>query len=121
MTLPARPVVFAADAIADLGLIEDHLVRAYRAFGETPAEAARHAEARIDGIISTAERLGTAPFRGEAHDDLLPGLRHLAIDSAIYWFVPDADAREVGVPALFFGGQDHQRHMMVRLLRQAAP
>lgn len=121
MTRADWSVIFAADAIADLGLIEDHLFRAYRAFGETPDDAARQAEARIGGIISTAERLATAPFRGEVHDDLLPGLRHLAIDSAIYWFVPDADAREVRVLALFFGGQDHQRHMLVRLLRRAAP
>jgi len=121
MTQPAWPVVFAADAVADLGLIEDHLAQAYRAFGEPPAEAARHAEARIDGIISTAERLGTAPFRGETQDDLLPGLRHLAIDSAVSWVVPDVDAREIRVLAVFFGGQDHQRHMMVRLLRRAAP
>lgn len=121
MTLSAWSVVFAADVVADLGLIEDYLARAYRALGETSDEAARHAETRIDGIISTAERLGTAPFRGETQDDLLPGLRHLAIDSAIHWFVADADVREVRVLALFFGGQDHQRHMMVRLLRQVAP
>lgn len=117
----AWSAVFASDAVADLDLIEEHLLRAYRAFGESPAEAAHHAAARIDSIILTAERLATAPFRGEAHDDLLPGLRHLALDGAVYWFVVDANAREVRVLALFFGGQDHQRHMMVRLLQRGAP
>jgi toxin ParE1/3/4 len=121
MIPPTWSVVFAAEAVADLGLIEEHLVRAYRAFGESPTEAKRHAEARIDNIISTAERLAAAPFRGEAHDDLLPGLRHLVLAGAVYWFVTDVDARQVSVLALFFGGQDHQRHMMVRLLRRETP
>lgn len=121
MTPSAWSVVFAADAVADLDLIDAHLLRTYRAFGESPREAAHHAAARIDSIILTAERLATAPFRGEAHDDLLPGLRHLALDGAAYWFATDADARAVRVLALFFGGQDHQRHMMVRLLQRDAP
>lgn len=118
MTAPGWSVVFAADAASDLILIEDHLIRAYRDFGERPEEALRHAEARIDSIIATAERLATAPFRGEPHGDLLPGLRHLALDAAIYWFIPDPDARQIRVLAVFFGGQDHQRHMLVRLLQK---
>lgn len=116
MTAETWTVVFAAGAVEDLALIEDHLVASYRSFGESPAEAAAHAGARIETLIATAERLGTAPYRGAAHDDLLPGLRHLALDTAVYWFVTDAAGRQVRVMALFFGGQDHQRHMLVRLL-----
>lgn len=118
MTVAEWSVSFAADAVDDLGLIEDHLTRAYQEFGESPAAAARHAQARIEAIIVAAERLATAPFRGAAHEDLLPGLRHLALDGAIYWFISDADTRQVRILALFFGGQDHQRHMLVRLLRR---
>jgi toxin ParE1/3/4 len=114
-------VVFAAEAVEDLSLIESHLTRAYQDFGESPAEAARHAQGRIEAIIVAAERLATAPFRGEAHDALLPGLRHLALDGAVYWFIPDAATGQVRVLALFFGGQDHQRHMLVRLLGKARP
>lgn len=110
-------VVFAADAIHDLLLISDHLLRAYQGFGESPEEASRHAAARIDAIISAAERLATAPLLGESHDDLLPGLRHLALDRAVYWFRPRPQEREIQVLAVFFGGQDHQRHMLVRLLQ----
>lgn len=117
MSQDSWTVLFAAGAADDQALIEAHLARSYRDIGERPAEAARRAEARIDSIIATAERLATAPFRGERHDDLLPGLRHLSIDSAIYWFVPDADIRQLRVLAVFFGGQDHQRHMLVRLLK----
>jgi plasmid stabilization system protein ParE len=114
-------VVFADAAEDDLTLIEAHLIEAYAGFGEGPVDAVRHARDRIDAIIATAERLAAAPFRGERHDDLLPGLRHLALDGAIYWFLTDAEARQVRVLAVFFGGQDHQRHMLVRLLSQDRP
>lgn len=113
-------VVFAAEAINDLRLISDHLIQAYQGFGEPQAEARRHAAARIDAIISAAERLATAPLRGESHDDLLPGLRHLALDRAVYWFRPRPQQQEIQVLAIVFGGQDHQRHMLVRLLQGSA-
>ncbi|MDP2084710.1 MAG: type II toxin-antitoxin system RelE/ParE family toxin [Gemmobacter sp.] len=113
-------VVFAAEAAEDLALIEDHLIRAYRAFGESMSEARLRAEVRIEAIITTAERLCIAPYRGESQNDLLPGLRHLALDNAVYWFVPDPETRQIRVLAVFFGAQDHQRHMLVRLLQKGA-
>lgn len=113
-------VVFAAEAAQDLSLIEDHLIRAYREFGESRSEACQRAEVRIEAIIRAAERLSTAPYRGEAHDDLVSGLRHLALDNATYWFVPVPDLRQIRVLAVFFGAQDHQRHMLVRLLQKGA-
>jgi len=63
-----------------------------------------------------AERILSAPHRGERHDDILSGLRHLAIGRAIYWFDVDDAGQTVRVLAVFFGGQAHVRHMMVRLL-----
>ena len=53
---------------------------------------------------------------GERHDDILPGLRHLTIGRAIYWFDVDEAGRTVRVLTVFFGRQDHVRHMMTRLL-----
>ncbi|MEH7829998.1 type II toxin-antitoxin system RelE/ParE family toxin [Gemmobacter denitrificans] len=111
-------VVFAAAAADDLALIEDHLVRAYRTFGESMPEARHRAGVRIEAIITTAERLRIAPYRGSDQSDLLPGLRNLALDNAVYWFVPDPDNRQIRVLAVFFGAQDHQRHMLVRLLQK---
>jgi toxin ParE1/3/4 len=78
-------------------------------------------EARIRGIRSTAERLGIAPHRGCRHDDLLPGLRHLTLNRAIYWFDVDENLRRVRVLAVFFGGQNHVRHMLLRLLDNPSP
>jgi len=113
-------VVFAAEAINDLLLIAEYLRQSYCGFGEPTVEANRHAQERIEAIIAAAERLATAPFRGECHDDLLPGLRHLALDRAVVWFCPRAEQREVQVLAVFFGGQDHQRRMLVRLLQTSS-
>jgi hypothetical protein len=68
-------VVFAAEAINHLLLITEYLTQSYCGFGEPLAEANRHAQVRIEAIITAAERLAskrlaTAPFRGESHDDL---------------------------------------------------
>ena len=113
-------VVFAEEAINDLVLITEHLTQAYCGFGEPLAEANRHAQLRIEAIIVKAERLATAPLRGESRDDHLPGLRHLAFDRAVYWFRPRAEQKKIQVLAMFFGGQDHQRRMLVRLLQNSS-
>ena len=93
-------MVFAVDAVEDLALIEAHLMGAYQAFGEQPVEAAQHAQARLEACITAAAWLALEPFRGEAHDDLLPGLRHLNLSSAVYWFralplVRDIQVRDI--------------------------
>ena len=107
---------FSAEAEHDFGLIFDHLLRSYLDFGESLESALDHAAARVLEIRSAAERILTAPHRGERHEDILPGLRHLTIGRAIYWFDIDEAGRTVRVLAVFFGGQDHVRHMMTRLL-----
>ena len=107
---------FSADAERDFGLIFDHLLRSYLEFGENLESALDRAEARIREIRVGAERILSAPHRGERHDDLLPGLRHLAIGRAMYWFDVDEARETVRILAVFFGGQDHVRHMMARLL-----
>lgn len=107
---------FSVEAERDFGLIFDHLLQSYLDFGESLESALDHAESRIVEIRSAAERILTAPRRGERHDDILPGLRHLAMGRAIYWFDIDERSETVRVLAVFFGGQDHVRHMMARLL-----
>ena len=111
---------FSVDAERDFGLIFDHLLRSYLDFGESLESALDRAEARIREMQAGAERILTAPHRGKRHDDLLPGLRHLAIGRAIYWFDVDVDdeRQTVRVFAVFVGGQDHVRHMLARLLEE---
>ena len=75
---------FSAEAERDFGLIFAHLLRSYLDFGESPESALDHAAARVLEIRAEAERIPLAPHRGERHDDILPGVRHLAIGRAIY-------------------------------------
>ena len=114
----ASRLEFATEAERDLALIFDHLLHSYLEFGESLESALDHAEARIAEIRTAANRIPTAPHRGERHDDILPGLRHLAIGRAIYWFEVNQPKETVRVLAVFFGGQDHIRHMMARLLEE---
>ena len=107
---------FSAEAERDFGLIFDHLLRSYLDFGESLESAVDHAGVRVLEIRVAAERILTAPHRGERHDEILPGLRHLTIERAVYWFDVDEARRRVRVLAVFLGGQDHVRHMLARLL-----
>ena len=107
---------FSAEAERDFELIFDHLLGSYLNFGESRNSALDHAAVRVLEIRAEAERILTAPNRGERHDDLLPGLRHLALGRAVYWFDVDEARRTVRVLAVFFGGQDHIRHMISRLI-----
>ncbi len=107
---------FSTAAESDFGLIFDHLLHSYLDFGESLDGALDHAGARVLEIRGNAKRILTAPHRGERHDDILPGLGHLAIGRAIYWFDVDEARQTVRVLAVFFGGQDHIRHMLTRLL-----
>lgn len=110
-------IEFSSESERDFELIFDHLFEVYLAFGESPEEALERAMQRIIGIRNAAERLTTFPIRGTLRDDVLPGVRYLAIDRAIYWFDVDETAKKIRILAIFFGGQDHIRHMLVRLLR----
>ena len=112
---------FSVDAERDFGLIFDHLLRSYLGFGESLDSAFGRAEAPVREareIRASADRILSAPHRGERHDGLLPGLRHLAIGRAIYWFDVDDRRETVRVLAVFFGGHDHVRHMLARLLEE---
>lgn len=113
-------IEFSAESERDFELIFDHLFDSYRGFGESADEAFAHAARRIVAIRQAAETLRTFPVRGTGRDDVVPGIRFVAIDRAIYWFEVDEAAGTVRILAVFFGGQDHIRHMLVRLLKARA-
>ena len=111
---------FASDAECDFDLIFDHLFAAYRSFGEADAEAFDRAVRRLEGIRTAALSIGRAPFRGTLRGDIAPGLQHVTIDRAVFWFDLDESTETVRILAIFFGGQDHVRHMLARLLGRSA-
>lgn len=107
---------FSEQSERDFRLIFDHLLESYLSFGEGVETAIDHAEARVLEIRASADRILTASHRGERHDDILPGLRHLTINRAIYWFDVHEERETIRILAVFFGGQDHVRHMLARLI-----
>ena len=118
VAMPAYAVEFATAVERDFELIFDFLEESYRGFGESVEDAVVRAAARVEAIHATAAKLGTTPYRGTRHPEMMPNLRHVTIDQAIYWFLVDENALTVRVLAIFFGGQDHVRRMLSRLLQQ---
>ena len=113
--MPHR-IEFAEASERDLELIFDHLFESYLGFGESTVHALDHAAERIMHIRAAAEGLTLFPELGTARSDILPGLRFMVMDRAIYWYDVDDQARTVRVLGIFFGGQDHIRRMLIRLL-----
>ena len=109
-------IEFSAEAEHDFALIFDDLFESYRSFGTRVEAALDHCADRIRKFRREVDWPGAAPYRGERHDDLLPGLRHLTIDRAIYWFDVSEAEQRVRILAIFFGGEDHVHHMLTRLL-----
>lgn len=85
-------IEFSTDAERDFELIFDHLFESYLAFGESTEEALDHAAHRVVGIRKAADRRASFPLRVTPRDDILPGMRFLAIGRAIYWFDPESQS-----------------------------
>ncbi|MFY0597852.1 MAG: type II toxin-antitoxin system RelE/ParE family toxin [Cognatishimia sp.] len=107
---------FAEGAERDFALIFDHLVDSYIGFGEPLSAALDHAENRVLDIRKEADRILIAPHRGSATDDILHGSHQLTLGQSTYWFRIDEAEQIVVVLAVFFGGQDTRRKMLLRLL-----
>lgn len=109
-------VEFSADAEHDFELIFDHLVDSYIGFGEEIDEALEHAIERLRGIRSITHKLGLAPHQGTIRADIATGIRFVRLDKTVFWFDLDEQQKVVRVLAVFFGSQDHIRHMLTRAL-----
>ena len=100
----------------DFATIFDFLIESYQAFGEDSKVAIERAATRLRSIETEMLSPGKAPHQGTLRVELLPGLRYVTKNRAIFYFDVDDDRRVVRVLAVLFGGQDHQRHMLKRLL-----
>ena len=109
-------VEIAAEATRDLVAIFDFLVESYIEFGEHPDDAMDRAERRIDQIKGHLRSLCTTPKQGTLRPEIRAGLRNVTKDRAVVYFDVDDDEKLVRVFAVFFGGQDHQRQMLLRAL-----
>lgn len=106
----------AHDTDRDLAAIFDFLIESYAAFGEDPDSAVESAATRLRRIETAMLSLGDAPHQGTLRPELLPGLRSVTKNRAVFYFDVDDDRRVVRVLAVFFAGQDHRRLMLKRLL-----
>ena len=59
--------------------------------------------------------LARRPYRGTRRPELGDAIRNLTIERAIIYFELLEDAETLRVLAVFFGGQDHLRHIRKRL------
>ncbi len=109
-------VEFSADAEHDFELIFDHLIDSYMEFGEEIEEAFEHAVERLRGIRGSTQKLGISPQQGTLRDDIILGIRFVRLDKAVFWFHLDEQRQVVRALAVFFGAQDHIRHMLTRAL-----
>jgi toxin ParE1/3/4 len=109
-------VEVSARAVRDLDAIFDHLVASYQGFGDSEDEALKRAAGRLRRIRGAALALGKAPHPGTLRPELRPGLRSVTKDRAIFYFDVDDETCVVRVLAVFFGGQDHQRAMLKRVM-----
>ncbi len=111
-------VVRALGVDRDLELIFDFLAQSYLDFGDSRQEADQRATLRLRAIETAMIALGDTPHQGALRPDLLPQLRSVTRDRAIFYLDVDDDERLVRVLAVFFGGQDHGRAMLKRLLHR---
>jgi plasmid stabilization system protein ParE len=102
----AFEVVRARGCDRDLAAIFDQLAEGYRGLGDTLAEAHGRAAARVRAIEATMAGLGRTAFLGRPRPEILPGLRQLAAERAVFAFLVDEAAGQVRVLAVFPGGQD---------------
>ena len=109
-------VEFSEDAEHDFELIFDHLVDSYIGFGEDIEDALEHAANCVLSIRVLSNKLGRAPQQGTVRDDIADGMRFVRLDKAVFWFDLDEQRQVVRILAVFFGAQDHIRHMLTRAL-----
>ncbi|MCG5486300.1 MAG: type II toxin-antitoxin system RelE/ParE family toxin [Sinorhizobium meliloti] len=107
---------YSEDAAHDFELIFDHLFDAYIELGDSPDEALERTAERIRKLRVEIDRLVDTPYIGTVRADIYPGIRFLRRDKAAIWFLPVESGRTIIVAAIFYGAQDHIRHMLARML-----
>jgi toxin ParE1/3/4 len=108
-------IVRSRQADRDLRSILRFLIQSHMRSGASFAEAKNRGAAKILAIRDAMKALVSLPHRGTRRETLLPGLRNVTMERAIFYFTVDDEAQLVRVLAVFFGGQDHQREMLKRL------
>ncbi|WP_137133756.1 type II toxin-antitoxin system RelE/ParE family toxin [Rhizobium sp. FKY42] len=106
-------------SIRDLELIFRHLIQSYIGFGDPVEEAIERALQRLHSIESDMDGLAQTPYQGTVWTtESGTELRYVTKKKVVFYFEIKAEAQVINLLAVFFGGQDHRRHMLERLSKQ---
>jgi len=111
----AFEVVFSPSANHDFSELIDHLEDSYVEFGEAPEQALLRAVERVESIRAECLDLGKRPKQGTWHKRFQGEVRNVSKNGAVIWFEVLETPRVIRILGIFFGGQDHIRHMLKRL------
>lgn len=100
----------------DIELIFDFLVAAAEEFGEDEQSAFALAQIRLSEIEADMRRLGHTPHQGTLRPHLGENIRNVAKGRAVFYFDVDDDRQRLRILAVFFGSQDHEARILLRLL-----
>jgi toxin ParE1/3/4 len=112
-------VELSEESEVDLDRIFDHLVEVHIHLGEPLEDAVDHAAHRLRKIRTDIFAVGRAPYQGTLSSGIAQGLRHVTKNRGIIYFDIDDVRQSVRVVAVFFGGQDHEKHILKRLGNQS--
>lgn len=112
----ALEILRARGCARDLAVILDQLVDGYRALGDTTAEALARAAARVRAIEAAMAGLGRTAFLARRRDDVVPGLRQIVAERAVYSFVVDEAAGEIRVLAILLAAGPAAPDLRTQLL-----
>lgn len=115
MTTPYK-LLRSRQAERDLRTVLRFLIRSHMRFGTSFPDAKERGAKRMRDARASMNALADVPHQGTRRDAWMTGLRSVTKDRAIFHFIVDDEAEVVRVLAVFFGGQDHQRLMLRRLL-----
>jgi plasmid stabilization system protein ParE len=107
---------YSKEAKRDIDLIFAHLSNSYIELGDSVDDAMEHAGARIQKLRTEIGKLANTPYIGTLRPDIGPNLRFLRRDKAAIWFVQEEERRNIFIVGIFYGAQDHVRHMLARML-----
>lgn len=109
-------IVRSQASTEDLRIIFRHLIDSYVGLGDDLPQAADRALRRMDGLERDLQSIARAPYQGTVTSYAgFEAVRHVTKNNVVFYFQIQETQKVLRLLAVFFGGQDHQRHMLKRL------
>ncbi|MCM2473533.1 type II toxin-antitoxin system RelE/ParE family toxin [Rhizobium sp. CG5] len=109
-------IIRSEASILDLEVIFRHLISSYVTLGDDLGDAIQRATTRMQAVDRDMNSIARLPYQGTLFSaKRASGLRHITKNKVIFYFEVSEEQQAVRILAVFFGGQDHQRHILARL------